>query len=126
MKKKPKTKRIAQIERSKQLEQEKKNAKNAKNYLNKTIEKFQDQVTSGNGQLNQNPEKFLEFNRISNTPSKLHTSEILGELDSHSLAKIKQNMELLNGDLALGDLELQLNPNTLDQRYNPDAETVRS
>lgn len=115
MKKKPKTARIAQMERNQKLEQEKKNKKAAKQYVNKTVDKFQDTIDSSSLQILQKGEQLIEYNRIVNTPAHLLMDDQL------SLAQIKQNMELLNGDLSLTDMEYALDAETLSRRYNPDS-----
>lgn len=59
-------------------------------------------------------QKLAEFNQL----LQKHSGPVeYAGLDSYSLAKIKQNMSLLHGEWNLTDLEYQLSPENLEQRY---------
>jgi hypothetical protein len=45
----------------------------------------------------------------------------VANISSYSLAKIKQNMQLLNGDLSLADMDHALSAQTLAHRYDPET-----
>mgnify|MGYP000869378564 CR=1 FL=1 len=106
--------KIASQTPSKEAQEILKTKKEASSLIAKTLQKHQN--------LKEDPvqntsEKLLEFNNLT---QKNYSPDEYSGIDSLSLAKIKQNMNLLHGDWNLADLDYQLSAESLEYRYSQD------